>query len=97
MGRSITESHRNPNDLSAFDKHMGIAMLNGELLSAKQKRSRYMFFTRFGGGPRLLPESRVYFRNPLIRFGYRVMFYKKIQQAEGTCRLASRDCTQVLV
>jgi hypothetical protein len=68
---------------------MGIAMLNGEPLTAEQERSRYMFFARFGGSPRLQPEARVYFPNPLIRFAYRVFFYKKIQQAEKDC-LATR-------
>jgi CelD/BcsL family acetyltransferase involved in cellulose biosynthesis len=74
-------------DFSAFDRQMGIAMLNGESLTAEQERSRYMFFTRFGGSPRLLPEARVYFPNPLIRSAYRVFFYKKIRQAEKDYKL----------
>jgi hypothetical protein len=69
-------------DFSAFDRQMGIAMLNGEPLTAEQERSRYMFFTRFGGSPRLLPKARVYFPNSIIRFAYGVFFHKKIRQAE---------------
>jgi peptidoglycan pentaglycine glycine transferase (the first glycine) len=74
-------------DFSAFDREMGIAMLNGEPLTAEQERSRYVFFTRFGGSPRLLSEARVYFPNPLIRSAYRVFFSKKIRQAEKDCEL----------
>jgi peptidoglycan pentaglycine glycine transferase (the first glycine) len=74
-------------DFSAFGKQMAIAMLSGEPLSPEQERSRHMFHVRFGGSPRLLPEARVYFPNPLIRSAYRVLFYKKIRQAEEECKL----------
>ncbi len=74
-------------DFSAFDKQMAIAMLSGEPLSLEQQRSRHMFHVRFGGDPRLLPEARVYFPNPLIRSAYGVFFYKKIRQAEEESKL----------
>ena len=69
-------------DFSAFDKKIAMALLNGEPLSAEQERTRHTFFIRFGGAPRLLPESRVYFPNPLLRLAYRVYFRNKIRQAE---------------
>ena len=74
-------------DFSAFDKQMGIAMLKGEPLSEEQEHSRHIFFTRFGGSPRLLPEAKVYFPNPLIRAAYRLFFHKKIRQAEKDYQL----------
>lgn len=74
-------------DFTAFDKQMAIAMLSGKALSPEQERTRHMFSARFGGSPRLLPEARVYFPNPLIRLAYRVFFYKKIRQAEEECKL----------
>lgn len=68
-------------DFSAFDRQMGKAIIKGEPLSRQQARSRYMFLTRFGGSPRLLPETRVYIPNPVIRFAYRVFFGQGITPA----------------
>jgi hypothetical protein len=74
-------------DFSAFDRQMAIAMLNGEPLTAEYERSRYAFFGRFGGSPRLLPEAKIYLPNPLLRLAYRVFFHKKIRQAETECEM----------
>jgi CelD/BcsL family acetyltransferase involved in cellulose biosynthesis len=68
-------------DFSAFGKQMAIAMLNGEPLSPVDEHSRDMFHVRFGGSPRLLPEARVYFPNPVIRSAYQAYFHKKIRRA----------------
>jgi hypothetical protein len=76
-------------DFSAFDKQIAFAMLGGEPLPPELKSSRHMFNVRFGGGPRLLPIARVYFPNPLIRSAYRVVFQKKIRQAEEECNLTA--------
>ncbi len=75
-------------DFAAFDRRMAFAILRGEPLSDAQRRSRYMFFKRFGGGPRLLPESRVYFSNQIGRLAYRAVFRKKLQRAEKDCKIA---------
>jgi len=77
-------------DFCSLDKRMAIAMLSGNPLSPEQERSRHMFNLRFGAGPRLLPEARVYLPNPLIRLAYRVIFHKKIRQAEENYRLADQ-------
>ena len=69
-------------DFAAFDRQIAFAMLRGEPLSEAQQRSRYMFFKRFAGYPRLLPESRVYFSNDIARVAYRMKFRKRLQQAE---------------
>jgi hypothetical protein len=77
-------------DFCAFDERMAVAMMRREPLTREQMRSRYLFITRLGGSPRLLPEARVYFPNPLFRLAYRLMFCKKIRQAEENCRLAEQ-------
>ena len=74
-------------DFSAFDRQMALRILAGEPLSPQQEGSRHMFHVRFGGSPRLLPEARVYFPNPLIRSAYRVVFRKRLQQAERELKL----------
>ncbi len=74
-------------DFAAFDRSMALTILNGQSFTPEQVKSRYMFLARMGGSPRLLPETRVYFANPIFRHCYRVMFKKKIRQAEENCRL----------
>jgi hypothetical protein len=69
-------------DFSAFDRQMALRILAGEPFSPQQEGSRHMFHVRFGGSPRLLPEAKVYFPNPLIRWAYRGFFWKRLQQAE---------------
>ena len=74
-------------DFAAFDRSLALAILNGKPLTPEQEKSRYIFLARMGGSPRLLPESRVYFPNPILRVAYRAMFKEKIRQAEENCRL----------
>ncbi len=71
----------------AYDRSKALTILNGKSFTPEQVKSRYMFLARMGGSPRLLPETRVYFANPIFRFSYRAMFEKKIRQAEDNCRL----------
>lgn len=76
-------------DFCALDKQIAIAMLRGSPPSLpEQEHSRHLFHIRFGGGPRLLPEARVYFPNPLIQAAYRVVFHKKIRQADEDHKLS---------
>ena len=77
-------------DFVGFDTRMAITMLRGEPKSDEQKRSRYEFFTHFGGSPRLLPEARVYFPNPAVRLAYRVIFYNKIRRVKENRRLVDQ-------
>lgn len=76
-------------DFAAFDRRMAVSILNGEPLSQEQERSRHWFTMCFGGRPQLLPASRVYFPNPLIRAAYRVLFYKKIRREENNDRTSA--------
>lgn len=66
-------------DFCALDKGIAKAMLKGEALSPSQERSRHLFHIRFGGRPCLLPHARVHFPNPIFRFAYRVIFYRKLR------------------
>jgi hypothetical protein len=85
-------------DFCAFDKEMALAMIHGEPLSEEQQRSRYMFFTRFGGFPRLLPQSRVYFPSKLVRLAYRLRYKSRLDVAESpTMRNASAELTRLPV
>lgn len=80
-------------DFSAFNKQMALAMLSGKALSSDQEHSRDVFNIRIGGMPRLLPEARIYFPNPLVRLAYLVMFCTKLRQAkrqvQETCGFAA--------
>ena len=66
---------------------MALAILTRESLTPEQEKSCYIFLARMGGNPRLLPEARVHFANPIFCLSYRVIFNKKIRQAEENCRL----------
>lgn len=70
-------------DFCAVDFGIAVTMLRGQPLSPEQETSRDVFNIRFGGSPRLMPEARVYFPNPMIRLAYRMAFRKKIQQKEA--------------
>ena len=59
-------------DYAALDPGIAASMLAGKPLSDEQKRSRHMFHLGFGGEARLLPESRIWIGNPLVRLGYRL-------------------------
>jgi hypothetical protein len=74
-------------DFAAFDRSMALTILNGKPFTPEHVKSRYMFLARMGGSPRLLPETRVYFANPIFRLSYRAVFKKKIREAEENCRL----------
>jgi peptidoglycan pentaglycine glycine transferase (the first glycine) len=67
-------------DFAAFDRRMALDILHGESLSEEQQRTRYLFLTRFGGRPRLLPSAQVYFPNPLWRLLYRSWFWKRLHE-----------------
>ena len=57
-------------DFIAFDRNMAEALQKGTPFSDVQEKSRHIFNLRFGGVPKLLPPARIWFANPLIRFGY---------------------------
>lgn len=65
-------------DFAAFDRRMALDILHEETLSEEQQRTRYLFLTRFGGRPRLLPSAQVYFPNLLWRSLYRSWFWKRL-------------------
>lgn len=77
-------------DYVAFEKKMAVTMLRGDKLTEEQKNSRYVFFTRMGGGPRFLPEARIYIPNSFLRFAYRWIFYKKMRIAKENSRLVDQ-------
>ncbi len=59
-------------DCSAIYRDTAVNLLNGQPLSETQKSARDFFMLGYGGTPVLLPESRVYFGNPGVRFLYRI-------------------------
>jgi hypothetical protein len=75
-------------DFAAMDRRIAIAMLKGEPLTEAQQQSRCMFFTRFGGRPVILPESRVYFPNRMARLAYRIKMHRRIEEAEQESNVA---------
>jgi len=60
-------------DCAGLDRGIATKMLRGEPLSEAQEKSRDRFNLGFGGIPALLPESRVYIDNPLVRILYRLV------------------------
>ena len=77
-------------DFTALDIGIAIRMYKGEPFSSEQKRSRHMFNIRFGGRAVLLPEARAYLPNPVVRWAYRVMFHRRIAQADERCQLVAQ-------
>lgn len=77
-------------DFGAFDVGMALNMLLGEPLTPEQEKSRHTFHVRFGGRPRLLPEARIFFPNPVIRTLYRLIFRKKLHCAHEKHELVRR-------
>lgn len=57
-------------DFVATDLGIARSLLANQPLTEEQRASRHYFFLRFGGTPFVLPPSLIYFRNPLLRFGY---------------------------
>ena len=74
-------------DFAAFDRRMALSMIAGEPLAEEHLRSRFLFLTRFGGQPRLLPGALIFFPNPVARALYRVRFRRRLsltaKQAES--------------
>jgi len=68
-------------DFAAFDRGMARTILNGESLSEEQQRTRFLFLTRFGGRPCLLPSAQVYLPHSLGRAVYRSCFRKQLNEA----------------
>lgn len=85
-------------DFTALDVEIALRMFKGQHLSAEQERSRHMFNIKFGGSALLLPEARVYFPNPLIRWAYSRVFRKKIARAGARCESVAqaRRCRETL-
>ncbi len=77
-------------DFTALDIDIAIRMCQGEPLSSEQKRSRHMFNIGFGGRAVLLPEARVYLPNPVVRWAYRLMFHRRIAQADVRRQLVAQ-------
>jgi len=64
-------------DFVGLDRKTAETLLSGKALSDAQKRSRDFFNLRFGGTPKLLPESRVYLKNPLLSLLYREVICRR--------------------
>jgi peptidoglycan pentaglycine glycine transferase (the first glycine) len=69
-------------DFCALDVEIALALLSNEPLSHEQERSRHLFHIRFGGTAKLLPPARIYFPNPVLRAGYRILFQNKLRRTE---------------
>jgi lipid II:glycine glycyltransferase (peptidoglycan interpeptide bridge formation enzyme) len=59
-------------DFCSLRPDIAAAMLQGQPLSEDQRKSRDYVNLNYGNLPVILPESRVYFRNPLARAVYRI-------------------------
>lgn len=76
MFEAIQWSHRRGYhifDCTAMNRSTAESLLNGNELSDDQKRGRDFFLLGYGGRPVLLPESWVYFANPVLRCLYRFL------------------------
>jgi len=60
-------------DYAALDRSIAVAMLSGQALNERQKKSRHLFNIRLGGLPRLVPEARVYLPGAITRAAYRII------------------------
>ncbi|HZZ41089.1 MAG TPA: GNAT family N-acetyltransferase [Acidobacteriaceae bacterium] len=70
-------------DFAAFDRRMAVSIIGGEPLSEEHLRSRFLFLTRFGGRPLLLPGAQIYFPNSLARVLYRARFRRRLVATAG--------------
>jgi hypothetical protein len=68
-------------DFAAFDRRMALSILAEEPLSDEHLHSRFLFLTRFGGEPRLLPGALIYFPGWLVRAVYRFRFRRRLREA----------------
>jgi hypothetical protein len=57
-------------DFAGMAYSTAVSLSRGETLSDAQKHGRDFFLLGYGAKPMLLPESWVYFRNPVVRFAY---------------------------
>ena len=57
-------------DFAGMSHSTAVSLLRGDPLSDAQKQGRDFFLLGYGAKPVLLPESWIYFRNPMIRFAY---------------------------
>jgi lipid II:glycine glycyltransferase (peptidoglycan interpeptide bridge formation enzyme) len=60
-------------DFASMAPSTARALLDGQPLPEDAKRTRDLLHLGFGGEPVLLPESRVYIPNALLRTGYRLL------------------------
>lgn len=80
--RWASDNHYENCDFVSFDREMAMSILRRDSLSRNQVRSRYLFLTRFGGRPCLLPAAQVYFPNWLLRSIYRICFRGRMRKME---------------
>jgi hypothetical protein len=70
---AIRWAHRNGYkifDCAGMAYSTAVSLLRGEPLTDAQKQGRDFFLLGYGAKPLLLPESWIYFRNPVIRYAY---------------------------
>ncbi len=75
MFEALTWAHRRGYqllDCVGMSREIAETVLGNRPLSEDQKRDRASFFLGFGGRPVLLPDARIYVRNPLARISYRL-------------------------
>jgi hypothetical protein len=66
-------------DFAAFDRRMARSIQAGEPLSDEHLHSRFLFLTRFGGRPSLLPGALIGFPNRLAHALYRLRFRQQLK------------------
>lgn len=64
-------------DFVAMNRNVARSVLEGKPLTDEQNRTRDRFHLGFGGTPLLLPESQIWFANPCLRYGYRLIFGRR--------------------
>jgi hypothetical protein len=60
-------------DFGSINRRTAENMAKGSNLSEAQAKSRDFFHISFGGTPVLLPEAYLYFPNPALSLGYRLL------------------------
>lgn len=85
-------------DFTAVDIEIALRMFKGQPLLPEQEQSRHIFNIKFGGNALLLPEARVYFPSPLVRWIYSRVFQKKLARARVRCESVAkaRRCRETL-
>lgn len=77
-------------DCAAMNHGTAVSLLKGEPLSDAQRKARDFFLLGYGGTPVLLPESKIYISNPVLRFIYRTAMTGTSGRAFAKCLLAER-------